>query len=215
MAIWLCLIVLLMAAAAATKPAAGRGTPLLAQTDGDDSDMKIAGPVYKQQLPGTEEEEKELRLQQANGNLPKARVLGEALARQILEADGDRFFGFDPAEGEEMRMQRRLLLAFVVNYAVERGFEGKLLSRVALNAFYDTLKADDPAFYADIGESGSFSFYYLCMRRGDCVPRCVGRSFAMLTGNEGVHAAAELGEALFLHFNDVIEKEIHAAGFAL
>lgn len=178
----------------------------------DDSDMKIAGTPSVPEKP--DDTAAELERQKQNGNVAKAEKLSEELAKKIIDEDGVTSFGIDSSESDEVRMQRRLLLAFVVDYFVDKDIESSILGHVVINHFYDNLKKNVPEFYEDIRESGSFSFYFLCSRNDGNVEHCIGNSFAMLAGYEGNAVMAELGEALFFRFKDIVETAINAYKFA-
>jgi hypothetical protein len=177
----------------------------------DDSDMKIAGAPTHPEEP--DDAGKELEHQKLNGNLAKAHVLSAELAEKIIDEDGDSSSGNDALESDEVRTQRRLLLAFVVDYAVTKFISSSILGMVVINQLYDDLKKSVPEFYEDIRESASFSFYYLCIRGNSNIQSCIGSSFAMLTGHEDDHLMSELGEALFIHFIDIVEQAIKACDF--
>lgn len=213
--------------AAALLPLAALALPLLTRRtaekrtvllrcagEEDDSDIKIAG---REPAPGgddTLQEAQELARRKRNGDLDKARRLGSELARKIINEDGDPSFGSDESESDELRRQRRMLLAFVVDYAVRTVIDSEVLGQVVLAEFTESVKRALPDFYADIGESGSFSFYYLAVRRTDGRETEIGRTFAMLAGYEGRKVMEELGEALFIHFNDIVDKCVHSYAFA-
>lgn len=181
------------------------GLLLMDNSTDDDSDMKIAGVPPAPERP--DETEKELELHKQNGNLKKAYALSTELAKKIMDEDGGTTFGLDTSESDEVRMQRRLLLAFVVDYSIDSKIKG-ILGQVVLNDFYDNLKNNVPDFYEDIRESGSFSYYFLCVRNNGNVEHCIGNSFARLAGCEGDSVMAELGEALYYHFKDIVENTI-------
>lgn len=185
-----------------------RFKPAFMENEDEDSDIKIAGDRTENKPVDTLSDAKELERQRKCGNLEKAHTLGEALSEKIICEDGESTFGQDSAEDEKIRMQRRLLLAFAACNAVETNIKSRVLQGVVLNVFYDSLKNSLPGFYDDISESGSFSFYTLCIRRGGNVERCIGDTFAMLTGREGDQIMEELGEALFMRFLDVANKTI-------
>ena len=176
----------------------------------DDSDMKIAGSAPKIDQSGNVEEE--LEALKSSGDLEKARKLSIELSEKIINEDGGTTFGLDASESDEVRQQRRLLMAFVVDYTVDRLIKNSILGTTVINGFYDALKKNVPEFYEDIRESASFSFYLLCIRRGGSTD-CMGSSFAMLAGCEGNEVMAELGQALFYRFSDIVEQSIHAYHF--
>ena len=178
----------------------------------DDSDMKIAGAAPRREEPDNSAQE--LERQRLCGNLDKAAALSAELAKKIIDADGDSAFGNDAEETCGMRMQRRLLLAFVVDCELTENIRSSVLRMVVINRFYEELKKNMPDFYEDIRGSASFSFYYLCIRGGGDVQSRIGKTFAMLVGREGDRLIREFGEALYLHFTDIVEQAISAGNFA-
>ena len=198
-----------------THPSADRRkTVLCCAGEEDDSDIKIAGREPVRSEDDDLKEAQELIRRKRNGDLEKARRLGRELARKIINEDGDPSFGSDESESDEIRRQRRMLLTFVVDYAVRTVIGSEVLGQVALSEFTDGVKRALPEFYEDIGESGSFSFYYLAVRRPDGREKEIGRTFAMLAGYENNTVMEELGEALFIHFNDIVDKCVRSYEFA-
>lgn len=171
----------------------------------DDSDIKIAGEDDKGDTgeQSVETDVNELEIQRASGNVEKARALGKTLTQKIISQDGESSFGEDEREDASLRTQRRLLLAFAAINTVESNVKSKVLQGVIINEFYNSLKTALPEFYDDIGESGSFSFYTLCVRRGGDVDACIGQTFAMLADKGGDNVMEELGKALYMRFVDV------------
>lgn len=210
-AFFLLLIIMIVTSAALNQVHRQSAAMLLMEIGADDdSDMKIAGVPSAPERP--DETEKELEMHKQNGNLKKAHALSTELAKKIMDADGGTTFGLDSSESDEVRMQRRLLLAFAVDYSIDSNIKG-ILGQVVLNDFYDNLKNNVPDFYEDIRESGSFSFYFLCVRNNGNVEHCIGNSFARLAGCEGDTVMAELGEALYYHFKDIVENTIRQYHF--
>lgn len=214
-----CAAVMGMIAAVMGKAAGPRRGVLLCEgMPEDDSDIRIAGHESPRPEDDPMNDVRELERHKRNGNLDKARELGRELACRILNEDGDPAFGQDPSESDEVRRQRRMLLAFVVDSAVRQDIPGQVLGQVVLCEFTDRVKQSLPAFYADVASSGSFSFYYVCLRRdgGDApAPEdAVGQTFAMLAGRESSPVFEELGKALYLHFHDIVDKCVRSCRFA-
>ena len=207
-----CLISALAVTCVRSRGYAGRPAFMFASEE-DDSDMKIAGAPAPEQSDDSEDTAAELASQTASGNLELAKRLGRELARRTLDEDGVTSFGADSHESDEVRRQRRLLLAFVVDNEVGDSVDS-LLGHAVLGSFYDMLKSDAPDFYEDIRESASFSFYLLCTRDCENVEHCIGDSFAMLAGYEGDKVMSELGEALYYHFRDIVSAAIETCRFA-
>jgi hypothetical protein len=180
----------------------------------DDSDIKIVG---QEKAKNADDDPlraaSELDYQRGCGNLEKAKTLGALLSQKLISEDGESNFGADADEDGATRVQRRLLLAFSVISTVESDIKSPVLQGVVLNVFYTTLKADLPEFYDDINETGAFSFYTLCFRRGGDVADSVGHTFGMLVGREGDAVTKELGKALYLRFVDITLKTIGSFQF--
>lgn len=194
------------------------GVLLCADGKEDDSDIRIAGHEPRRPEDDPMTDVRELERHKHNGNLEKARALGEELARRILNEDGDPAFGRDPSESDELRRQRRMLLAFVVDAAVRQDISSQVLGQVVLREFTEKVKNSLPAFYEDISSSGSFSFYYVSLRRdSDDAPKAedaMGQTFAMLVGKEHDPVFEELGTALYLHFHDIVDRCVRSCHFA-
>ena len=180
----------------------------------DDSDMKIAGDDFDDILePQGESAEAVARLleqEKANGNLSRARRLGAIMADEVSAIEGG-----DSQPAEEigsLLTQRRILLAFAVEVALDAFLPNNLVAQTAQNVFYNTLHITAPAFYDDLQESGAFSFYYMYVRGGKQVERRVGETFASLCGKKGDETYTRMGEELYLrfiaqvkHFTDTLE----------
>lgn len=177
----------------------------------DDSDIKIAGkenPEKNSEL-SVEKEVGELKTQRKNGNLDKARLLGKDIYKKIISQDGESSFGEDDtAEDTQLRKERRQLLVFTAIDTVESKMKSRVLAGIVTNEIYNELKTNVPEFYSDIKESGSFSFYTLCVRRGKDIQDTIGQTFAMLAGKSGDSVTAELGKALYIRFFDVTVNTI-------
>lgn len=194
---------------------ARRGKLCYAETDGDDSDIKIAGEEQKNIISDDEEarrEAEELEIQKKNGNVARADALGGKLAAEIIRMDGEAAFGEDMGEDSELRLERRLLLAFTACRRLEELLGSKIIQRVAVNSFYNNVKAENARFYDDLKRSGAFSFYTLCVRKGVAVDKNIGRTFAMLCGRENDLVIAELGTALYYRYGDFIKTAVQSSG---
>jgi hypothetical protein len=186
----------------------------------DDSDVKIADFQSRHakslavQSAGDDTESLDFFKSRENGNIEKSRLLGRKLAESVLTHEGVGLFKLNSHKEEvPLKTQRRLLLCFVVEIGIEKFTPNKIVARTALNTFYDHLKCISPRVYRDITETGAYSFYYLAYRRGGEVERNIGRAFAALCSMDGSGIYAELGEALYCSFLDVVRKTSDAMRF--
>ncbi len=152
--------------------------------------------------------------QKDNGNLEKARQLGAILAAEVESDDGEFVFGDASAEeNHDLVLQRRLLLAFVIDHGLNVFCPNSIITEIASSSFYETIQEDAPGIYEDIRENGAFSYYLLCVRNGDRIDEEIGATFADLIGHKGDHVYQELGTALYLRFMDVVGQKVKELGF--
>ncbi|MDR1892268.1 MAG: hypothetical protein LBQ48_04605 [Oscillospiraceae bacterium] len=180
----------------------------------DDGDVKIAGVPSVKPTPA-EDIGRELEKAKKSGELSRARALGVIMAQAFagLGQAGTALLpgaghGADAERETEMLREQRILMAFAVAYGFDKFTRNGLVSRTALNVFYDTLKTIDGGLYEDLNSSGAFSFYYLAVRRGGDIERAVGSTFAMLCSRDGDAVLTELGEALFCRFCSAVKEKV-------
>ena len=176
----------------------------------EDNDMKIAGKTITKLQDDLFSEELEIRRQEAYGNIDKARKLGSELADIVIDYECD----FDNLEivDNYIKLHTKILFAFIVFTSLENYQNNKILASITLGIFDDQFKKRDANLYDELGATGAFSFYYLCVRRGNDVERCIGRTFAMLCGKDGDDTLIEYGEVLYFRFLNIIKmkaKEIN------
>ncbi|MCL2089365.1 MAG: hypothetical protein FWH14_07775 [Oscillospiraceae bacterium] len=152
-----------------------------------------------------------------NGNLEKARQLGAILAAEVDSNDGEFVFGLDNRENHDIILQRRLLLAFTITKALEMFAPNAITAKTASGFFLDTVKVTSPHIYADIRENPAFSYYLLALRESKSKSgnSAVGKTFSKLCGREEDEIYKELGEALYLHFLDLVCQKCEGLRFVL
>jgi hypothetical protein len=176
----------------------------------DDSDMKIAGEVFREQKAAddTEEMSRLLAREKANGNLSRARRLGAIMAEDVAAIEGEQV-----SEDSVLLTQRRILLAFAVEIGLEKVLPNPLLAQTAQNIFYETLRQTAPDFYEDLQSSGAFSFYYLCVRDKKNVERRVGETYASLCSRPNDKGLCKQGTDLYLHFIEQVRVSAQSMEF--
>lgn len=173
----------------------------------DEKSLKRAASVKKQASSMSEEYEKE----SANGNILKARSLGEKLAVEVV-GNLDRFESVSDGENDGMSLQRGILMTFAALVSLESRLSSSVVSQTAKNSFNQKLESLAPELYKAVGNSGAVSFYYLAYRRGTDVERRVGQTFAMLCSHDGDSIYQELGEAIFCWATSFVGKELDTSG---
>ncbi len=161
----------------------------------DDSDMKIAG-AQPSEKPDSDEAKRTaliLEREKQNGNMERAYHLGKQLVTAAAEMEKSL-----PLEDAALIAQRWLLLTFVVETKLKELLPHPLTAEIAHTVFYNTLTTDAPAFFEELRNNGSLSFYYLCVRDGgDQLEKRVGETFASLCGHQGETEYIEMGKALY------------------
>ncbi len=145
----------------------------------DDSDMKIVGtkptnPTLEDDVRKTLDEMKSIR---ENGLLLQAKQVGNHMADTVAQTP--------PSQQPEISHNQLLWLGvFAVTVGCESCVHNATAARAVLNAFHDRFRSLCPDAYDDSGYSISMSFYYWAVRSiGDSRTE-IGRTFALLCGDE-------------------------------
>ncbi|MBR6407314.1 MAG: hypothetical protein IKS19_01780 [Clostridia bacterium] len=157
----------------------------------DDRDMKIVGSEGSASPDTIAQEHK---IQKDNGNLEKAKKLGNTMAKEVMA-------WADVSECEPQQLlNEQILYIFACTVAFDNFTPSRMTAVTALSAFYDRLKEYSADFYNTISCSPAFSFYYLCLRNRNDLGRCVGETFAMLCDNSEDERLAKKGRELYAQF---------------
>ena len=186
----------------------------------DDRDIKVFRPS---EVKKTDRESdvlsaaQELDSQRANGNLARARRLGEKLA-QFTPENAAKLGGIDIIGNggtdpndlpSNVLYQARVLMLFTAQLTLHR-LLAPVLSAEAVNTMYDHLTE---GFYDNVMEGTSFSFYYLAVRKGFNIEANIGRSFAMLCGDEDGSEYADTGTLIYTLSEKYVTELVDKAGF--
>jgi len=177
----------------------------------DDSDIKIFGNSSE---PPDENDLLEtaafLNRQRVNGNIAKAKALGEELAM----LDPEKGSGIDltalagnVALNPVVINQIRALVVFIAQTALHKRLKVQLLSSCAVNAMYDKIIEIAPGFYNGICDGAAFTFYSLSLKDTDVVSS-IGEQFAMLSGMDDESTCIAFGSRVYETASDVIHRTI-------
>ena len=172
---------------------------------GEDSDMKIVG----QEAPVIDEtnEVEELRQEEANGNLARARALGAWLVRAATAIALST-----PLDDPKLIAQRWLLLVFAIEHELAQLLPTEVTAQTAQNEFYNSLRTDAPHIYEELQQNGGLTFYYLCLQQDD-VPAAVGKTFAGLYGKADDTDMIQMGIDLYNACVHEVEDLVAAQNF--
>lgn len=187
-----------------------------------DSDMKVYGGEQKikkncETVASTYEA---MNYHRANGNIAKAKALGEKLA--TLTPD-------ESAEGitinlkehltakylaQPLMFQFKVLFVFAAETLLQSGIEAPFLATTAINAMHDKLRVDYPGFFRNISDGAAFTFYCLAVRKAVDVPQSIGEAFAMLCNvQKNRDGFIEAGKKVWNIAVEIISKEISSTEF--
>ncbi len=154
-----------------------------------------------------------------NGNLDKARILGESLATITPSANGDgiivdlkdhlapKYFAPD------ILYQIKVLLVFACETLLQIEIPVSVVSTTAITAMHNKIKELSPGFYANISNGAAFTFYYLAVQKGGDLSENIGEAFAMLCSVKNKEGFVNAGKTVWNIAVDLIEKEIEKADF--
>ena len=157
--------------------------------------------------------------QRTNGNIDKARKLGEILATITPTGSGDgiivdlkdhlapKYFAPD------ILYQIKVLLVFACETLLQIEIPVSVVSTTAISSMYDRIKALSPGFYDNISNGAAFTFYYLAIQKGGELSDNIGEAFAMLCSVKNKEGYVKAGKTVWNLAVDIIEKEIDKTEF--
>ena len=155
--------------------------------------------------------------QRANGNIDKARELGEILATIAPTGDGEGIFvnlkdHLSPKFFvQDILYQIRVLLVFACETLLQMELPTELLSTTAIASMYDAMEKDMPGFYNNIANGAAFTFYYLAIQKDGDISENIGEAFAMLCAVKNKDSFVLAGKTVWNIAVDIIDKEIEKA----
>ena len=153
----------------------------------------------------------------ANGNIDKARRLGESLATMTPTSDGDGIFvnlkdHLSPKFFvQDILYQIRVLLVFACETILQIELPSELLSTTAISSMYHAIEEGTPGFYSNISNGAAYTFYYLAVQKGGDISENIGEAFAMLCSVKNKESFVLAGKTVWNIAVDIIEKEIEKA----
>lgn len=186
----------------------------------DDSDMKIVGRGSDEQADGADACAflEETAKQHFNGNMSKAKALG----RDIVSAFSYRSLPEDIAAlaqshelecGAVLCDEIRILTVFCAEYCMDEFLPSPLLSTASAAEMFDEVSDSMPDFYERLSHSASFSFYYLCIKERNELPRRIGAAFAEMCDDPENEALIAFAGELFERNVRIFRKAIRGYAF--
>lgn len=159
----------------------------------------------------------EMNEQRSNGNIDKARKLGNYFAAIFIN-DKALLHDLEPVLGDvdfskPILFQVKILMFFVAEYCINSTLPKMILKNTAINALYDSIRDEASEFYKEFSDGAEYSFYYLAIRKGNDIIHDIGTTFSMLCGKEKDATFISLGENLWSAVSKEIDKIITSYHF--
>ncbi len=182
----------------------------------DDNDMKIFGnPKIENEADVLIRVVEIMKKQRANGNMDRAKELGETVARKSYALEGfedELLRRIDEyKDNEKISEQIRMLVTFTVEAEIHVLLEKYSVSTMTVNAFYDELIKLDKDLYDNI--TNAYTYYYLVLRKGGDVASGMGKQFAKLCSDKENEELIILGKDIFNAICENLKTEIEKAEF--
>ena len=160
-----------------------------------DDDIKIFHPA-KNSGAGADLAELALLMDayRSNGNMEKAKALGEKLADLSPESLCPK----DSAKlnTNEVRLLRALMV-FSAQISLHKYLPHQMLSSQAVNAMYAKIAKTHPGLFDNLSDGSSYTFYYLSVRKNRNVEENIGKNYALLCDRDNDEFYEALGTRVY------------------
>ena len=160
----------------------------------------------------------EVMTHRLNGNIDKARKLGEILA--TITPKGEDGIIVDLKDHlapryfvQDILYQIKVLLVFACETLLQIECPCEVVSTTAIASMYEVIQKNSPGFYSNISNGAAFTFYYLAIQKGGDISENIGEAFAMLCAVKNKESFVLAGKTVWNLAVDIIEKEIEKADF--
>ncbi len=154
----------------------------------------------------------------ANGNLDKAKKLGELLGTiaptgeeglvvNLRDHLAQKYFA------QDILYQIKVLLVFACETLLQIEIPVPTITTTAIAAMHSEMEKNSPAFYKNISNGAAYTFYYLAVQKGGDISKNIGEAFAMLCSVQNKEGFIEAGKTVWNIAVDIIVKEIEKAEF--
>ncbi|MBQ7957509.1 MAG: hypothetical protein IJ279_05670 [Clostridia bacterium] len=157
-----------------------------------------------------------MKNQRANGNMDRAKLLGETVAHKIYyelmnEYKGKMSVSVPEVNADSIMEQMIKLITFTVEAELHILLDKYSVSTMTVNAFYDELIKLDEDLYDNITDA--FTYYYLVLRKGGDIAVGLGKQFAKLCGDKTNERLQYIGAEIFDEVCALLKNEIEKAEF--
>ncbi|HOD02038.1 MAG: hypothetical protein BWY46_01885 [Firmicutes bacterium ADurb.Bin300] len=163
----------------------------------NDKDVKIFGREQDDRSDDDLLFIEEMNRQRESGNLERAKQLGRELVQLFIEPNSDERLSLSGKDTDEQLLYHIKELKTFSALSTLQNLQNRFLWETAVNAFYERLIKKYPEFYERVSAGTAFSFYRIDLKgKGDVAGR-IGKSFAMLCGDENSEELSSIGEQVY------------------
>jgi len=180
-----------------------------------DEDIKIAGTRPGGTLDAADLAAQDFLVQKKNGNIDRARSLGETFAgclwglAQSLIMDNE-------LELTQQEIHHRLLLcSYGVNRVITQYAPNSIVAQTALSRFYTEVEEKSNVLHRHVSDTAAFSLYILGERTGNGSDSDVGKIYAKFIGRENDAESIRQGGEVYRTFFRTCKGLIDEVPFAV
>lgn len=161
-----------------------------------------------------------INIHKQNGNLEKARLLGQKLATLNPTKSGTET-GLNLGEivpqkylKQDILYQMKVLLVFSAEKVMKEEIKPEFLSIMAINAMHDSISKKHPEFFKNLSDGAAFTFYRLALQKVGGIEENIGEAFAMLCDvHKNTEGFVEVGRIVWQMSTEICKKIISQADF--
>lgn len=173
----------------------------------EDKDIKIYIGKNAREANDFLQISEEIEQNRQNGNIERAELLGQSLAR--VRPD-DAELGLDCSNMAATELYRiRVLLTFTAEYIIRQSINSEIVADAVSTAMYGCLKTAEPGYYDNISDGSAFTFYLLALKKDGDTAHNIGEQFAKRCGTssgEYVKLGAEIFRTASALFTEMINN---------
>lgn len=182
----------------------------------DDNDIKIFGAKKDvSEADALMKVAENMKKQRANGNVERAKKLGEYVARKIYSPENIELPVAEKIrkykDNELIYEQIKMLIMFTVEAGIHVLLERYNVSTMAVNTLYDELIKLDDDLYDNI--TNAFTYYYLVLRKGGDIDYHMGYTFAKLCMDRDNEELKKLGTEIYTSIGERIKSLVESFDF--
>jgi hypothetical protein len=182
-----------------------------------DEDIKIAGTHSGDDstLDAAELAARDFLAQKKNGNVDRARSLGETFAGCLWGLAQDLIMDNEFELTQQEIHHRLLLCSYGVNRVIAQYSPNSIVAQTALSRFYAEVEEKSNVLHRHVSDTAAFSLYILSERSGHDDDGAIGKIYARFIGRENDSESVRQGGEVYRSFYSLCKSLIDEVRFAV